>query len=64
MKPDDIVTWPGVGSMTLRSAVRRFMALPPDHRLAVSLLRDGNPSLIDPADLEALVKLPDYQGDD
>jgi len=64
MKPDDIVTWPGVGPMSLRTAVRRFMALPAAHKLAVSLLRDGNPSLIDPAELEALAKLPDYQGDD
>jgi len=65
MKPDDTVTWPSVGPMTLRSAVRRFKALPTGQTLAVSLPRDGNPSLVEPADLEALAKLAEYQeGDD
>jgi len=64
MKPDDIVTWPGIGAMTLRSAIRRFKALPAGQALAVSLLCDGDPSLVEPADLEALAKLPEYQGDD
>ena len=50
-------------SAWLCSEVRRFTALFPDHKLAVRLLRDGNP-LIDAADVEALAKLPDYQGDD
>jgi hypothetical protein len=64
MNPDDMVTWPGVGSMTLRTAVRRYKTLPAGQILAVSLFRDGKPSILDAVDLEALAKLPEFQGED
>jgi hypothetical protein len=34
---EEIVQWPGVGGLTLRSAVQRVMAAPPENRMLVTL---------------------------
>jgi hypothetical protein len=61
---DEIVTWPGVGSMSLGSAVRRIRDLPPPPPGTVrqtSLFRDAglSPSIYDHADIERMFALLD-----
>jgi hypothetical protein len=58
--PDEDVTFDGA-KMTLRSAVAKVMALPPDDRIGVTIFRNGDPSSLDRAQIEDIADLPDFQ---
>jgi hypothetical protein len=49
--PDEDVTLDGA-KMTLRSAVAKVMALPPDDRIGVTISRNGDPAILDRAQIE------------
>jgi hypothetical protein len=55
--PEEIVTLNGA-KMTLRTAVRNVMALPPDQRATNSIFREGEPSILDREQIEAIAALP------
>jgi hypothetical protein len=57
--PEEIVQWPGVGGLTLRSAVQRVMAAPPENRMLMTLYRgtDKKPPLLELSDIEAISAL-------
>jgi hypothetical protein len=61
--PNEIVQWPGVGPLELRTAVRRAMDLPPERRFLVQLYRDRGkePSLLDHVHIEELAKLSEFK---
>ncbi len=39
--PEETVEWAGVGDLTLRTAVRRIMALSPENRRLIALYRNA-----------------------
>ena len=51
--PEEIVQWPGVGGLTLRSAVQRVMAGPPEKAHARDYYRDTDkkPPLLELSDI-------------
>jgi hypothetical protein len=59
--PDEDVTLNGA-KMTLRSAVAKVMALPPDDRIGVTIFRNGDPSILDRAQIEDIADLQGFQG--
>ena len=58
--PDEDVTFDGA-KMTLRSAVAKVMALPPDDRIGVTIFRNCDPSSLDRAQIEDIADLPGFQ---
>ncbi|MCW6508697.1 hypothetical protein [Lichenifustis flavocetrariae] len=61
-EPDETVFVSGVGNMSLRSAVRRYLEAR-EHGLLVSLFRDAGkmPSVFDAVDVERLSKLKRFR---
>jgi hypothetical protein len=59
--PDEDVTLNGA-KMTLRSAVAKVMALPPDDRIGVAIFRNGDPSMLDRAQIEDIADLLGFEG--
>jgi hypothetical protein len=60
--PDEIVRWPGLGYMSLKTAVRRVMELSLDDRMHVALFRDAGkePSAIGIIAIQEIAKLPAF----
>jgi hypothetical protein len=54
--PDEDVTLNGA-KMSLRSAVAKVMALPPDDRIGATISRNGEPSSLDRAQIEDIADL-------
>ena len=61
--PAEIVRWAGIGDLTLRTAVRRIMSLPPEKRVGILLYRDGDktPASFDVNRIEQLAALPEFK---
>jgi hypothetical protein len=61
--PEEIVTWHLTGDMTLREAIIKFSALPPQNRVGVTLWRDRGkePASFGVNDLEELAQLPEFR---
>jgi hypothetical protein len=47
LDPEELVTLTDHGTMKLRSAVARAMMLPPQERDAATIVREGEPSILD-----------------
>jgi hypothetical protein len=47
LDPEELVTLTDHGTMKLRSAVARAMMLPPQERDVATIVRDGEPSILD-----------------
>jgi hypothetical protein len=58
--PDEDVTLNGA-KMSLRSAVAKVMALSPDDRMGVTIFRNGEPPILDRAEIEDIADLPGFQ---
>jgi hypothetical protein len=58
--PDEDVRFNGA-KMSLRSAVAKVMALPPDDRLGATIFRNGEPPTLDRAEIEEIADLPGFQ---
>jgi hypothetical protein len=58
--PDEDVTLNGA-KMTLRSAVAKVMALPPDDRMGATIFRNGEPSTLDRTQIEVIADLLGFQ---
>ena len=54
--PDEDVTLNGA-KMSLRSAVAKVMALPPDDRIGATIFRNGEPPSLDRAQIEDIADL-------
>ena len=61
--PEEMVVWPGVGDINLKTAVRRFKELPKSPPFMGSVFPHFRPHPIDPIVLEKLAKRPEFQGD-
>lgn len=59
--PDEIVTLYGHGPMTLKTAVTRVMALPPQERATATIFREGEPPILDATQIEAVARLPGFE---
>jgi hypothetical protein len=53
--PDEFVTLTNHGSMKLYSAVARAMVLPPEERDRATIVREGEPSILEFEQIKALV---------
>jgi hypothetical protein len=58
--PDEDVTLNGA-KMSLRSAVAKVMALSPDDRMGATIFRNGEPPILDRAEIEDIADLPGFQ---
>jgi hypothetical protein len=61
--PEETVRWEGVGDLTLRTAVKRIMASPPENRVLVRMYRDAGkdpPSLMQ-EEVEWLAEQPEFK---
>ena len=58
--PDEDVVLNGA-KMTLRNAVAKVMALPPDDRMGARISRNGEPSILDRAQIEEIADLLGFQ---
>jgi hypothetical protein len=58
--PDEDVTFNGA-KMSLRSAVAKVLALSPDDRIGATISRNGEPPILDRADIEEIADLPGFQ---
>jgi|HubBroStandDraft_6_1064221.scaffolds.fasta_scaffold764218_2 hypothetical protein len=58
--PDEDVTLNGA-KMSLRSAVAKVMALPPDDRIGATIFRNGEPPSLDRAQIEDIADLLGFQ---
>jgi hypothetical protein len=58
--PDEDVTLNGA-KMSLRSAVAKVMALPPDDRIGATIFRNGDPPILDRAQIEDIADLPGFE---
>jgi hypothetical protein len=58
--PDEDVTLNGA-KMSLRSAVAKVMALSPDDRMGAVIFRNGEPPILDRAEIEDIADLPGFQ---
>ena len=58
--PDEDVTLNGA-KMSLRSAVAKVMALPPDDRIGATIFRNGEPPVFDRAQIEDIADLLGFQ---
>jgi hypothetical protein len=52
--PEEIVTLNGSAKMTLKSAVAKVMALPLQERDTATIFREGEPSILDATQIEAI----------
>ena len=59
--PDEIVTLHGHAKMTLKTAVAKVMALPPQERATATIFREGEPSILDAAQIEAIARIPGFE---
>jgi hypothetical protein len=57
--PDEDVTFNGA-KISLRSAVAKVMALPPDDRIGATISRNGEPPILERADIEDIADLPGF----
>jgi len=57
---EDVVTLNGA-KMSLQSAVAKVMALPPDDRMGATIFRNGEPPILDRAEIEDIADLPGFQ---
>jgi hypothetical protein len=53
--PDELVTLTDHGSMKLCSAVARAMVLPPEERDRATIVREGEPAILEFEQIKALV---------
>jgi hypothetical protein len=62
--PEEIVEWNGVGRLSLRTAVRRVMALASGERRLVALYRapGKQPGFFGLIHVEQLAALPEFEG--
>jgi hypothetical protein len=62
--PEETVEWAGVGDLTLRTAVRRIMALSPENRRLIALYRNAGkePAFFGLGHIERLAALPEFKG--
>jgi hypothetical protein len=58
--PDEDVTF-NRAKMSLRGAVAKVMALPPDDRIGATIFRNGEPPILDRAEIEEIADLPGFQ---
>jgi hypothetical protein len=58
--PDEDVTLNGA-KMSLRDAVAKVMALPSDDRIGATIFRNGDPSMLDRAQIEDIADLIGFQ---
>lgn len=61
---DEEVTLGGNGKMTLRSAVTKIMAAPIGERVIATIFREGEPSILDFPQIEAIASLPNFKMSD
>jgi hypothetical protein len=59
--PDEIVTLDGHAKMTLRTAVAKVMALSPQERATATIFREGEPPILDAAQIEGIAQLPGFK---
>jgi hypothetical protein len=57
--PNEIVTL-NSAKLTLKTAVAKVIALPPQERVTVTIFREGEPPTLDAAQIEDIARLPGF----
>jgi hypothetical protein len=57
---DQIVSLNGA-QMTFKTAIAKVMALPPGERVKFTIFREGEPPILDAAQIEAIAQLPGFE---